>query len=342
MNPLIKILSLIIFLLPASAFSHHSIFGRFDGERMEELEGRVTAVSWRNPHITFLVAAPDENGTEQIWEIESTSMSNLRRWRIDPGFMQVGDQVRIAGNPSVRGRNEMFAVHVMIPSGEEVLIGASLEPRWTEDTVATRPQVLGNANDPGGIFKVWSHAGPMLFPETVTASFDFDFYPLTEQARAIAENFDRLIDSPILNCEPKRMPIIMEQPYPMEIIQQDANTIVLHMEEYDTIRTIYLNGTLPAGLEPSPLGNSSGNWEGNTLTVSTSGINWGHFDTIGIPASSAIQTSERFTLSDTGNRLDYQITITDPATFTEPVVLEKYWEWYPEVTVQPYACLSGQ
>jgi hypothetical protein len=340
----IQLVLLSAYLLPLMATAHHSIFGRFDGQSLAELEGVVTAVSWRNPHITFQLSHTNQNGEEEIWDIESTSMSNLRRWQIEPGFIQVGDHVRIAGNPSVRGRNELFAVHVLIPSGEEVLIGASLEPRWTNDTLASRPQVLGNDADPNssdmGIFRVWSHAGDMLFPETVTPNFDFSYYPLTPAARTVAENFNRLTDSPILGCEPKRMPIIMEQPYPMEIIAQDENTIVLHMEEYDTIRTIYLNSTMPTDLIANPLGNSSGRWEGNTLLVSTSGINWGHFDTIGIPASEQIKTTERFTLSEDGNRLDYRITVTDPLTFTQPVELEKFWLWYPEVTVQPYECLS--
>ncbi len=116
--------------------------------------------------------------------------------------------------------------------------------------------------------------------------------------------------------------------------------LLVAAEEYDTIRTIYLNSTMPSGLPANPLGNSSGRWEGETLLVSTSGMNWGHFDTIGIPASEQIQTTERFTLSEDGNRLDYRMTVTDLATFTEPVELEKFWLWYPEVTVQPYECLS--
>jgi hypothetical protein len=33
-----------------------------------------------------------------------------------------------------------------------------------------------------------------------------------------------------------------------------------------------------------------------------------------------------------------RIVTTDPATFTEPVPLEKYWLWHPEVTVEPYRC----
>ena len=47
---------------------------------------------------------------------------------------------------------------------------------------------------------------------------------------------------------------------------------------------------------------------------------------------------ERFTLTDDGSRLEYEMTVTDPATFTEPVVLTKSWAWRPNDEVRPYDC----
>jgi hypothetical protein len=100
------------------------------------------------------------------------------------------------------------------------------------------------------------------------------------------------------------------------------------------------NGSTRINAEPNIVGNSTARWENSSLIVTTSDINWGHFDTVGIPLSIEAETLERFTLNADGTRLDYQITVTDPNTFTEPVVLEKYWLWYPQLTVQPYDCLA--
>ena len=47
---------------------------------------------------------------------------------------------------------------------------------------------------------------------------------------------------------------------------------------------------------------------------------------------------ERFTPSADGSRLDYTMTITDPATFTARVTLTKAWEWRPGEEVRPYEC----
>ena len=51
---------------------------------------------------------------------------------------------------------------------------------------------------------------------------------------------------------------------------------------------------------------------------------------------------ERFTPSVDGSRLDYALTVTDAATFTQPVVMDKYWLWIPGVRVEPYECTVSE
>ena len=48
---------------------------------------------------------------------------------------------------------------------------------------------------------------------------------------------------------------------------------------------------------------------------------------------------ERFALSEDETRFDYSATITDPATFTEPVVLDTYRVWVPGEVIAPYDCV---
>ena len=49
---------------------------------------------------------------------------------------------------------------------------------------------------------------------------------------------------------------------------------------------------------------------------------------------------ERFKLSDDEKELRLDITVTDPAAFTEPVVANDYavWTWRPGMRVEPYNC----
>jgi hypothetical protein len=128
----------------------------------------------------------------------------------------------------------------------------------------------------------------------------------------------------------------------MEFVEQN-DTILLRIEEYDTVRTIFMGSAAPAaGQLPSILGHSVGHWEDDTLVVRTTGVDYAFFDGVtGIPQSDAVEFVERITAVADGSRLDYRITVTDPATFTEPVVLENSWIWLSDVTVEPYECTVG-
>ena len=52
--------------------------------------------------------------------------------------------------------------------------------------------------------------------------------------------------------------------------------------------------------------------------------------------------AERFTVSDDGNRLAYELTVTDPATFTEPVSGRWTLGWRPDMNVEPYECIAEE
>ena len=180
----------------------------------------------------------------------------------------------------------------------------------------------------------------MLFPEAVQAGFDFGRYPLTAAARAKLAAFDFAADDPTANCMPKGMPTVMEQPYPMQVVDRGA-TIELNLEEYDTRRIVHMGPADAAAAPtaaPSRLGYSVGRWDGNTLVVTTTKVSWGHFDSVGIPLSPDAALVERFTPSGDGARLDYTLTVTDAATFTMPVELKKSWIWRPEVALGKFEC----
>ena len=51
-----------------------------------------------------------------------------------------------------------------------------------------------------------------------------------------------------------------------------------------------------------------------------------------------MEFDERFTVSEDQTRLDYQLTVTDPATFTEPAVYDRYWVALVGANIQTYGC----
>ena len=102
-----------------------------------------------------------------------------------------------------------------------------------------------------------------------------------------------------------------------------GDTISLRMELYDIERTIRMNRSATPDNEPgSALGYSVGAWEGDTLVVSTTRVNWPYFDLIGTPLSADVEVIERYSLSDDQSRLNYHFTITDAETFTQPATIQ--------------------
>ncbi len=75
--------------------------------------------------------------------------------------------------------------------------------------------------------------------------------------------------------------------------------------------------------------------------VETDRISWRYFNQVGLLQSEAIELVERFTPSEDGARLDYELTVTDPALFTEPAVLTMSWVWVPGDQVLPFDCTEG-
>jgi len=316
-------------LTATSVFAHHAFGGFFDMGTMTEIEGVVTEMRWRNPHVRFSVRTDDGN----IWQIETNSVSILRRMEITEDVFGVGDRIRLAGGAAKDGTPAMFSNNALLADGTEIVLRPGVDPYWGEATVGTSEVWLaGGTPEDGSIFRVWSTHFTGESRNLWAAS-----YPLTEAARAARDSFDPVTEVLIADCEPKGMPWIMSQPYPIELVDR-TDQVILRMEEYDTVRTIYMDDESAFAKPASRLGNSVGHWVDGELHVVTRGIDWPYFNQSGIPQSKDVEMTEVFKLSDDGARLEYELTVVDPASFTEAVHLDKQWVWRPGEQVRPYEC----
>ncbi len=315
--------------------AHHS--GSEYAQTTVEIEGTLLEVAWQNPHVHFFVRAKDATGNLVTWDIEANSLSILRRTDATPENLKVGDTVKVAGAPSRRTANRMWAMHILAANGREIVLDPGAPPRWTKNAIGSKSTWFEggtDANKTAGIFRVWS----TKFNEP--GGLWRRDYPLTDAAKQGRASFNPLTDSVAPGCRPKGMPTIMEQPYPLEFVKK-GDTILLRLEEYDTVRTIVMTPDAKfAALPKTLLGRSRGRWEGETLLVTTDRIDWAYIDPSGIPQGGSSSIVERFTPTPDGTRLSYTMTITDPATFTAPLELKRSWVWRPGETVKPYNCVE--
>jgi hypothetical protein len=325
----------ILAIVPFSATAHHSM-SEFDRAVVTEVEGVVSRVSWQNPHIMLEVTSTDRNGVKAVWTLEGGAVSAQRRRGLSGDRLKVGDRVRVAGAPSTRRERYLQVNHVLLPDGVELLVGGSREPRWSAKTaggaaVAGSKKPVAALGD--SIFRIWSQG---------TAAWFFagrSNYQLTTSAAAAVAKWDDIADNPLTKCVAPGMPSLMGNPYPMEFVQVGRD-IELRFEEFDAVRKIHMGAAAarPADVPLSPLGYSVGRWEDKTLVIETSRINWPYFDRSGAPQTQNVRVNERFTVVQNGDRLDYVMTVTEPASLAKPFVWNAYFVWKPDESVNRYEC----
>lgn len=333
---------LVPIVLSLPALAHHSPNVHFDRSDVVEIEGVLAEVDWRNPHIQLTILARDDDGREAEWLVEESNRNvQLRRGLTEDDY-QIGEVIRVAGFRGLRNRNAIFATNTLLASGRELLGSTASGPRWTTDLVMSKGDYqasqLENLNlGSNSLFRVWSVAAESHLPGTSRAGSPLwkDSYPLTQRAQETLANWDPVADNPYLNCE-HGLPAIMDAIAPMEFVQEDPD-ILLRLEEQDVVRRIHM-GSAPSTAVPSPYGHSVGRWEGESLVVTTTDIDWPWFDQSGVPQSEALRLVEKFSVSEDGQHLDYSVEATDPVVFTETVLLEKRWTWIPGEEIQPYEC----
>jgi hypothetical protein len=160
---------------------------------------------------------------------------------------------------------------------------------------------------------------------------------LTAAARATYP-LDPLEDPGYLYCEPWGFAQQVLAPHQLAI-EQLSDRVLLHYGEWDAKRIVYLDGKIrPEAEAPSRLGYSVGHYEGSTLVVETSAIaadrtawNFQH--------SAELRAIERYARLSDGQRLELRLTLRDPWSMKEPIVVKKIWAWAPEQEIYDYdAC----
>jgi hypothetical protein len=123
--------------------------------------------------------------------------------------------------------------------------------------------------------------------------------------------------NPATQCLPGGLPFAMLIA-PFKMVATSNEIVVLH-EGTNPPRQIYTDGRkLPSDPDPSWMGYSAGQWQGDTLVVDTIGFNdktW--LDALGHPHTESMHLVERYRRRDVGH-MEAELTIDDPRMYTRP------------------------
>ena len=146
-------------------------------------------------------------------------------------------------------------------------------------------------------------------------------------------------NDPKLHCQPYGLVREATNPLPFTI-RRDGNDLLIHYEEWSLLRTIYMDGRPhPEHRTPTLLGHSVGRVENGVLIVETAQVNpnWVS-DSSHVGHSGELTAVERYKVLDDPRRLELELTIEDPVTFTKPLVITKTWLYTPDVKLLQDEC----
>jgi len=310
-------------LMAGHAAAHHNWAALYDVNSDIEIEGVISSIVWRNPHVRISFTVEAGTANEKVYTTESNSVAALTRMNITKDVLTVGTRVRVAGYRSRSRDDSLFMNHLLLPDGHEVIFLRTAEPRWPEASrIGNTDRAHGRVVEedfskrPTSIFAVWN---TIFGAEGSHRALHFP-----DGAFRINYKTNRGSGS----CATKDVWEAMGSPYPIQLIDKN-DTVIVHSEEFDTIRDVHMDVTHnDPGTNTDNLGYSTGRMDDGRLLVTTT------FE----GSNSAVQLYETFELSDDHNRLLYTSTLLNSESDDDSITNNKWWQYQPGAFVQPYDC----
>lgn len=315
-------LPLAVLAAASPAVAHHSP-SAFDQTKEVVIEGTITDVAWRNPHVYFTVRTVGADGGPVEQVIHAGSASALTGMGVPRDALAVGRRVSVrAFPPRSTSARVMLGFELTTEVGEVLRIEYAGRSRAAEP-----PPASVAANGLGGRWRPQREGVGQGYFAVVQQR-------LTAAGQASLADVDSYRASKA-RCEPEPAPLVMLLPMVRDITI-DARAVKIAVDWMGAERVIHLDN---ASGEPSPQGRSVGRWEGETLVIDTTAFTPSRSGIIpGVPSSPAKRMVERLTLTEDKLQLRYEFTIEDPEYLTEPVSFTQLWDHRPDLAISGENC----
>jgi cyclase len=169
--------------------------------------------------------------------------------------------------------------------------------------------------------------------------------PINEAARLRAESWDAsLLTLPEWQCRPHPSDYGTRGPSNLRIwkeVDKDTQQLIAlhtHVSWQAQERTIWMDGRPhpPADARHTWQGFSTGKWEGNMLTVTTTHLKESYIRRNGTPRSDMATMTEHWMRH--GDILTLIHIINDPVYLKEPLIRTTNWQADPQQELEPYPC----
>ncbi len=138
------------------AAAHHAIVAKFDDTKRTQLQGIVTSVDWRNPHVHVFTNVARADGSVENWAIELESTVLLKRSGWEHDTLRPGDAVSVSGATARDGSRQVWGETLIATATNRQVYNvmdtgplAPKAPRPTPRDADGKP-LLGAADELGG------------------------------------------------------------------------------------------------------------------------------------------------------------------------------------------------
>jgi hypothetical protein len=302
--------------LGGPATAHHSFSTEFTDDVVHTIEGELTRVWWRNPHVRYEVTVANEDGTETVWELQTNATTSLVPIGWTRESLEVGDRVTVEGAGARSGAPKLYVNYIQIEGGERLVARGGGQVNRRTEYATSEPFRANPEAYPVDITGVWNNS----FGFRVTVDdLEPKPYPFTEEGRRLYEA-NQAGHDPALRCVPVGTARTFGGPRGMQIF--DAGGFYLFVYEAgDEHRWIFMDGREPPENTPlSYTGFSVGHWEDRELVIETTHLLPVWLDGSGLPMSGEeTRLVERWSFNEDGSEASRIMTIHDPL-YTEPLV----------------------
>ena len=102
------------------ATAHHSYSASYDLSRPVQIQGVIQELRNANPHVEFVVAVPDADGSVVPWLVSTAGVSRAQGLGLTPEFLAEGQPVTVVGWPAWDGSLELGASTITV--GDQTVV----------------------------------------------------------------------------------------------------------------------------------------------------------------------------------------------------------------------------
>ena len=110
-----------ITVLSVPLLAHHGRGATYDMKKRVTLEGVVSKVEWRNPHVLIYMDVKDADGKVVTWGFENSGVSTLAQEGYNRNTLKVGQPITAIVNPAANGAPTAIVVKIILADGKEIM-----------------------------------------------------------------------------------------------------------------------------------------------------------------------------------------------------------------------------